>query len=352
MTFPHFPAARGAVLLAVLVLAVLVLPAGRAAARPAAVDPGFDLTAALAALETEPVHRVPGAPARFDAARVRPLLGPDTRVLLMPYTPLELGAAEHYERVLRPVDDWACDRDLDVVTVTGLQVRSEAGSWGSETLDGVRARLAHLDVTTDLALALENLRSGVRSAPEPPARPVPPDPAELAAVLAGLATSRTHGSVPDGRWIDDALPGGRARVVALPALAPGAPDPDLLPALRAAHPDDVVVVLRGRWIEAAGPDPETGSARDYVLGRYDELLPQRQVEPRAIARLFLERLALLRSGEPFGRPRPQAVGAAALAALLTPWTIGGTAVVLGGGSVLGAVLRSRRRAEQIGRAHV
>lgn len=343
---PSLPCARLVALAAALAM-LGVLP-GSAAARTAGDEayPGFDLTAALAALETGQLYRAPGAPAVFDESRVLPILGPEVRILLAPYMPLDFGSGPLYDAVLDPLHSWAGERELDLVLVVGVGVQTlRAGSFGPSTLDGVRARLAHRDVTTDLVLALENLRSGLEHLDDPRPRPVPPDPAERDAVLAGLASSRVHGAFADGPWLDAALPGGNVRIAALPALGLGAPDPDLLPVLRAAFPDDVVVVLRDRWIEAAGPDAETVSARDYILGRYDDFLARRQVEPRAIARLFLERLELLRSGEPFGRPQPEPVRADEVARRWVPWVFGGAAVVLGGGSLLLAGLRSRRRAE-------
>lgn len=346
MPLPTIRGVRRAALL--VAVAMLVLLPGRAVAQPGRVEgyPGLDLTVALAALETGPVFRAPGAPALFDESRVLPLVGPTARILLAPYSPLDYGATRFVEEVMEPIRDWAFERDLDVVLVTGLGVRVlSAGVFGPTTLDGVRATLAHHDVTAELELALEYVRSGLEHLDDPPTRPVPPDPAELATVLAGLSTSRVFGGLADGPWLDQALPGGAVRVVALPALPLGAPDPELLAAVVAAFPDDVVVVLRDRWIEAAGPDPEVASARDYVLGRYADFLTQRQVEPQAIARLFLERLALLRSGEPFGRPQPGPVSVEALAGKWTPWVLGAAACVLGGGSVLVAVLRARRRVE-------
>lgn len=341
-----------------VVAALLLLLPGTATARadvtrppqvppaPAVPYPGLDLVAAESALQTGPVYRAPGAPAQYDEARVRPLLAPGTRILLAPYTPLDYGSGRLADDVTTPLRDWARDRDLKVVLVVGLRVRVlSSGAIGPSTLDGVRALLAHHDVTADLVLALENLRSGLEHLADPPAHPGPPDPAERDAVLAGLRASRIYGGVADGPWVDKALPGGAVRVAALPALAPGAPDPEMLPALRAAFPGEVVVVLRDRWIEAAGPDVETGSARDYVLGRYADFLAQRQVEPKAEIRLLLERLALLRSGEPFGRPQPAGVRADDLAARWTPWALGAAALVLGGGSLVLAAVRTRRRSE-------
>ncbi|GAA2571049.1 hypothetical protein [Pseudonocardia hydrocarbonoxydans] len=136
---------RTAATAAALVLLAVLVPG---AARAAEVYPGLDLDAALSALERAPVHRVPGAQARLDEAALRPLLDPDTRVLVTPYAPLELPLAQRYDLVDRPLAGWARDRDLDVVLVTGTRVRivGEA-TVGASALDDLRENLAHLDVT-------------------------------------------------------------------------------------------------------------------------------------------------------------------------------------------------------------
>lgn len=342
-----------ALLAAALMLAVLT--AGPARAEPT--YPGFDLDAALRALESDAVYRAPAAPARYDEAAVRPLLDPDVRILLAPYTPLDLSAGERYDLVDGPVGDWADEREVEVVLVVGTAVRIVgAGSVGTSDLDDVRRTLAHLDVTADLRFALTYLRTGEEVGEPAPGGGVV-DPAERDAVLAGLRRSRVHvapgapgpgvGPGPelaDGPWIDEALPGGRVRIAVLPPLDPGAPDRELLADLRAAFPDDVAVVLRGRWLEAAGPDAaEVRSARDYVLGRFDEFLRARELPPRGTTTRFLERLALLRSGDPFGRPRPEPVVADDVVARWTPPVVIGAAVLLGGSALLGALAAARRR---------
>jgi hypothetical protein len=351
---------RPAALLAVLALLVLAGPAGAAAPTRDAGWSGLDVGAALARLETEPVHRAAGAPARFDEAAVRPLLDPGTRVLLVPHAPLDLGPDERYDVLDGPVADWARDRERDVVLVVGTRVRVVgSGTVVADGLDELRPLLAHLDVTAQLRFALTLVRTGEEVDVSAPADPVPADPAERAAVLDALRGGRVAvapgaadapGTDPgppleDGAWIDEALPGGRVRIAALPALDVGAPDPDLLADLRAAHPDDVVLVLRGRWLDAAGPDPElVRSARDHVLGRFEEFLLGRTLPPRGVVRPFLERLALLRSGEPFGRPRPQPVVADDVVARWAPPVAVGAAVALGGSGLLVAGRAARRRA--------
>lgn len=344
---------RTAATAAALVLLAVLVPG---AARAAEVYPGLDLDAALSALERAPVHRVPGAQARLDEAALRPLLDPDTRVLVTPYAPLELPLAQRYDLVDRPLAGWARDRDLDVVLVTGTRVRivGEA-TVGASALDDLRENLAHLDVTAQVRFALTYLRTGEEVDLGAPSGGVE-DPAERDAVLAGLRESRVvaTGTAPgtgpgdplvDGPWIDDLLPGGRVRIAALPALDAGAPDRDLLAALSAAYPDEVVLVQRGRWLEAAGPDPvEVRSARDYVLGRYEDIILDRTLPPRALASQFLERLALLRSGEPFGRPRPEPVVADTVVARWAGPVAVGAAAALGLAALLAAGVAARRRA--------
>lgn len=344
---------RPVALVAALVLLAVLAPG---TAQATETYPGLDLDAALSALEREPIHRVPAAQARFDEARLRPLLDPDVRVLVVPYTPLDLSASERYDLVDGPLADWAYDRDLEVVLVVGTEVRivGEA-TVGTTSLDDLRQNLAHLDVTDEVRFALTYLRTGEEVDLGGPSGAVP-DPAERDAVLAGLRQSRvvatatapgTEPGVPlvDGPWIDEVLPGGRVRIVALPALDVGAPDRDLLAALTAAYPDDVVLVQRGRWLEAAGPDAEqVRSARAWVLGRYEGFLLGRTLPPRGPVTQFLERLALLRSGEPFGRPRPVPVVADAVVARWAGPVAAAAAVGLGLAALLVAAGAARRRA--------
>lgn len=143
----------------------------------------------------------------------------------------------------------------------------------------------------------------------------------------------------------DLVPGLPVRVAFLPLLARGTPYPDLLPALQAQFPDELVVLVRGAWLEAAGPgQPEITSARNYVLGAYRKQLLERAVASPQVVRLFLERLGELRYGDGFRRPPVAPLTKEQLLERLAPWTVPAFALLLGGGSVLTWVrLRVRRR---------
>lgn len=90
---------RPVALAAALVLLAVLAPG---TAQATETYPGLDLDAALAALEREPIHRVPAAQARFDEAQVRPLLDPDTRGLVIPYAPLDLSTSDRYDSSTPP----------------------------------------------------------------------------------------------------------------------------------------------------------------------------------------------------------------------------------------------------------
>src|SRR5690606_19031695 len=143
---------------------------------------------------------------------------------------------------------------------------------------------------------------------------------------------------------------GRYRVVYLPPARPGRPVPDPLPGLTERFPNDTVVVVRGLWLDAAGPGDQQALATSLRFGRAAEaesiLWTGRQV---GIVKAFFDRLSLIRRGvlDPRGIPvRPPSVEETG--GLVGPWAFAATGVVLGGASVGGWWWRRvrRQRAEQ------
>lgn len=143
----------------------------------------------------------------------------------------------------------------------------------------------------------------------------------------------------------DLVPGLPVRVAFLPLLPRGTPYPDLLPAVQAQFPRELVVLVRGAWLEAAGPGQvEISSARNYVLGAFRKQLLERAVASPQVVQLFLERLGELRYGDAFRRPPVAPLTEQQLLERLAPWTVLSFALLLGGGSVLTWLrLRVRRR---------
>ncbi len=333
--------------LAGLVLALLPPPAW------AAEDvPRLDLAAAQRALVTEQVYAAPGAVATFDPARVLPELPSDARVLIGPPRSLE-ERSNFYDTVYGPMTTWADEREVRLVLVTGLQVEVPGlGTVTQDELPEMRLLLAQSDVTESLRYAARSLSGTepIDDSPTPDER-VPPDPALVAEVVAGLRAA-PRWSAP-GITVDlsrssawaDLVPGLSMRVAFLPLLPRGTPYPDLLPALQTQFPGELVVVARGAWLEAAGPgQTEITSARNYVLGAYRKQLLERAAASPQVVRLFLERLGELRYGDAFRRPPVAPVTEEQLLERLAPWTALALALLLGGGSVLTWLrLRVRRR---------
>ncbi|GAB2913889.1 hypothetical protein GCM10027047_09800 [Rhodococcus aerolatus] len=347
-----------------LVVTVVVVLAGRGSSTDTGTDPfpgvttvdpaapGTDPVVALwPRVLAEQVVTAPGAVARFDPAAVLPELG-RTHVLLAPPDPATRG--DHYDRVIGPLTDLARDADLDVLLVTGLTVHVVRGSGpglGSPApsgLAGLQVLLGSSDVTDLLVL-------GARSVADPDtpgtADPVPRTPvadeAEAAPVVAGLRAGRqwtAPGADPPTQDPGAAVRGVGVRVAYLPPAALGAPQPDLLPALTAAFPGEVVVVARGRWVDVGGPRQAVlTSARDYALGRGEVAFTQWGTPVDQLVGLVLRRVDLLVNADPFQRDPLAPTTTERLLARWVPVVALGLAAVLLAGSGVIAVRRVRRR---------
>jgi hypothetical protein len=301
-------------LVGLLALVPLLLVAPARAADPVP----FDVAAAAQALHTgQPIYRAPGAIAQLDPAVVLPELGSTGRVLLAP--PLAPGAEDTYVDRLKPLADLARALDLDVLLVTGLDVQVIDGSSIVQSdLGEAREALAHRDVTEPLRFAARIVREPDYVDDVPALDPSVPAPAALAdQVVAGLRASPrwvapgVDADLGDGSRLPVLDPPVAVRVAALPVLRRGAPYPDLGPALARAFPGELVITLRGSWIEAVGPDPvRLESARNYLLGVGRAQLFQQAVPAGDLVRLLLQRYADLQSADPFaGRPRTASAAA-------------------------------------------
>lgn len=293
---------------------LLLLPALPARAAPVQLD----VAAVAAALPTQQVYRAPGAIAQVDLRVVLPLLGPEGRVVLAP--PLAPGTEDAYPALLDPLAQLARVLGLHVLLVTGLDVSTlNGGTVTQSDLGESRETLAYRDVT-------EPLRFAARFAQDPgyvddvPAKDlhVKAPRALVEQVVAGLTASPRYvapgvaADLGDGSGLPTSSfnPPLKLRVAALPVLTRGQPYPDLAPALEAAFPGEVVIVLRGSWIEATGPDPiRLESARNYLLGVGRSELYQQAVPAKDLVLLLLQRLSDLQDADPFGGRAPLAAAA-------------------------------------------
>lgn len=347
-------------------LVALGLSAAPAAAQPGVrVDPG-PIVAALTS--GEQLIRAPGTIARFDEARVREELGEDVRLVVLPEVDYDLYPSvgdnnQYHEIVVRPILDWALDRQVPVVAVTGLDVTMFAGPSTLDhrlpaDFDELRTTTAYRDITERL-IVFARLGNGL--APEAaedveithPA-PVPASPERVAELVAALRAHPVYNAPGRTDPIDDWVVetsrsenGLGLRVAAFPFIEPGQPVVDYATPLGAAFPDDVVLVLHGDWLDIVAPDQDKAlAARAFAYGDADLSLLNGG-SSQSLLRDTVKRLDLLLTetawGFPQPPPQPRAVPFDVQRAVsaLAPWVLVGSAVVIGGAGVL----RHRRRAE-------
>lgn len=346
-------------------LVALGLTAAPAAAQPGVrVDPG-PILAALAG--GEQLIRAPGTIARFDEARVREELGGAVRLVVLPEVDYDLYPSEgddnqYHEIVVRPILDWALDREVPVVVITGLDVTMIAGPPVSEhrlpaDFDELRTTTANRDITERL-IVFARLGNGL--APEVAEDveithlpPVPAAPGRVAEVVAALRAHSLYNAPGRTDPIEDWVIASslsendlQIRVAAFPFLEPGQPVVDYATPLGAAFPDDVVLVLHGDWLDIVAPDQDKAlAARAFAYGDADLSLLNGG-SSQSLLRDTVKRLDLLLTetswGYPQPPPQPHAVpfDVRRTVSAFAPWVLVGSAVVIGGAGVL----RHRRRA--------
>lgn len=325
----------------IAVVAVLLTLLGPAVAGGAAhADepvPKFDLARAVRELRTDPVYIAPGSQAGIDAARLRRELPPLRASVVVAPVGTELRSYDFK------------DIEGHLIMVSGLHVTSNA--LLDVTLRAVlrrylRQALETYDVTGLVyAVAAASVNGGaVGEEWEPAGRPA--EDAETRAFVAALSRQRVYaapgvaarGPANHVRAAGD-IP---YRVLILPPSPPGATEPRLLPALTKAFPGDVIVVVRGLWLTAAGPDaPATlASAQRYAMSRTAYTLEARTMKRATewydvawALEPFFERLAQLRAGRQWRPPPGPRLHVAATAGRLAPWAFAVAALLLGVGAL-------------------
>ncbi|MBB3666343.1 hypothetical protein FB384_005305 [Prauserella sediminis] len=343
--------------------------AGKAQERP---EP--DGEAIWRGLQQDPVHVMPGAQARFDDATIRQQRrSADAEVAGTVYivvAPIGRSGIS----IRNALDDHLGEQD-ELITVGGLQVGTDwfefaggryygdgpEGDW-SNAVNRRHARtvMTTYDVTAPL---VDVLRMARRADPADPAPPPAREPAPRATVDR-LATDLERDRIADGMSTDgighgdierppyDAEEFGRFRIAYLPPARPGQPVDDPLPALSRRFPEDTVVVVRGLWVDAAGPgdrdavDTALQYARD---NRNDDLLWLGR--PASAVGDFYERIGQIRRGtlDPRGVPvKPPS--ADETGGVVGPWAFAATGVVIASVSAGAWWWRRRRRQESEARA--
>lgn len=356
--------------LALVVLAWLI-----AAALPAHAQdtkPELDGEAIWRQLQHEPIAVLPGAVARFDEDRVRaemrrsePAVKGTIYVVVAPFRTSRLDIAE-------PLEKYLSDDDV-LITVGGVEVDTDwfeladgkyYGKGPEGSYDAAINRrhaptvLRTYDVTAPLVDVLRLARGDGLGKRQRPPRVVEASDELVDRIENGMrkrlfvdpALATTEDELARFRLFEPDESVGRYRVVYLPPARPGRPVPDPLPGLTERFPNDTVVVVRGLWLDAAGPGDQQALATSLRFGRAAEaesiLWTGRQV---GIVKAFFDRLSLIRRGvlDPRGIPvRPPSVEETG--GLVGPWAFAATGVVLGGASVGGWWWRRvrRQRAEQ------
>jgi hypothetical protein len=214
----------------ILIFTVLVLLAGAPVVAAQPVD--------LSDLVTDQLYRAPGAVATLDEARVRAVLRPEDRVLLAPFDAVD-GVDD------RRLREWAGEHGVRLLVVEGLAARVVGGpSYRAPDRASLRRLALYADVTPGVLDLLG--RDSRVSVPEP----VKPSREQVAALAARLREADR-------------------KVLTLPGPAPGDPHVDYASSLAREFPDELVMVVQGRWFDVAAPDQDAAEqARDYLFGRW------------------------------------------------------------------------------------
>lgn len=316
----------------------------------------LDVAKALAALADQQVYRAPGAVAYLDEDRVLPALKDDTRVLVAPYSGVfekggnYVNGDAHYDQVGKPLDDWATKHHLHLIFVEGIDVTlyGEPGAGiGPSDIPELRQVTAYLDVSTSVIFAAR-YAAGMPADKAadfdyPNTEPVPPTQDQVDDLAAKLQADPVYNAPGRDDPVDPRMAqvaqklGITVRVAAFPVLQPGQKIVDYAPELLKRFPDDVVMVVRGRWLDvAAKQQAKADSARDYAYGRYENSsFTQGSLMQDRIATV-LDRLQYLLKDTAYGRPQPQPQPRAQpydvrrTISGLAPWALVGAALVLGG----------------------
>jgi len=319
-------------------------------------DPGWTMAEAKAAVASGVISRVDGAPAVVNAEAVRRAVkGTDIRVVMLPFEPLEPDPRHAAGMQAVDLKDWASDeKGYELIVVEGLQVAFSIYDIVPDSMAELQPVLAQMDVTHQVLFAVSNLQK-TDAPPDPTTPPTrPADRTQIDTIADALAADDIYNDPalatpqqPEKGW--DAA-GVTVRAAFLPPAPRGTELTDLVTPLHQRFPDDLVVVVRGRWVEAAGPQQDlVHSSLLWVYGYFSRGLLGWQVEPSSVVRLLIERVALLGTGVVTDQPSPSepADPVSSLPKTL-PWVFAGVAllivvVVTVGKTVGDSKERARRR---------
>jgi hypothetical protein len=327
-----------------------------APSQPPAAESPLTWTAAqaLAALRTQVIARLPGAPAVIDEGRVRAeLAAKGGHLLLLPFSGVDTRK-QHSAEVDKVTQGYHETGKL--VVVSGVNVQSVTDSLVAEpsTMTDLTMVMGSYDVTDLVLTAVDNDKPTKQPvAPPAPLPTVPADPAQVETIARALVENQVYtapGIPPatrDDRW-NRVGPGRTVRIAVLPPLAAGAKFPALAAALAQRFPRDLVAVVFGEWADFAGPDPDV--QRTAVVAYYSqnyEQLAEWGPDPLTLGLVLVGEITDQRTRRDAALVTPDAdtdplsaVGAA------LPWIFTGTVLVLAGGGLVvrrrSALRRARR----------
>jgi hypothetical protein len=292
-----------------------------------------------AMLNAEPVVRLPGAIAAWDAERVRQASGGrDVRIIATPP-----GLTKEQRSVLADVDfevrrGLGDDENTIVFTIDGTRVSGGIYEVAPSTLDEWRAQFGRNDVTVPLVTLINELTG---AGDEPVEGPADDRREPTAAELEDVATQlrATGRFVAPGASLTEvpaeasaeAFGGVPAMYAAFPVQPLGTQAPDYGPALTRLFPETPIVVLYGAWIEYHGPhaaDFADVAAAGYY-SQFGGVLGRGQYPQDNSLRLYLGQIADVRYAGLFDRPLPYTPFdplSVTLPAL--PWIFAGCAALL------------------------
>ncbi len=331
--------------------------------------PKLNVDEALAGLADTDIYRAPGAVAHLDEDAVRAALPPDTKVLVMPYTGrVEAGGNyadgdQHDAEVYDPIETWANENKVTVVGVEGIYVSiygERGGVIGPSDIAELRQTTAYLDVTSEVLFAARyaagDENPDIGSDPIPP---VPPTEEQLEELAEELRETRVYNAPGRDDPIDPRMAalaaeehGLSLRIAAFPIAEPGEPVVDYAPALAPLFPDDVIIVVTGRWLDVVitGQQDKANSARDYAYGRFQNGSFRQGSPMDDRIGTVLERLPSLLAEAAYGRPQPapqpsvQAYDVRRTIGTFAPWVLLGSALVLAAAGLIAYRARTADRA--------
>lgn len=342
-------------------------------------DAAWTLDQAEAAVSASTVARLPGAPAVYDEASVRAAIGAaPIHIALLPFAPVDDTRAA-MEQQAYTLNTWGTQQGWPMIVVQGLQVTVSSYDITPGAIADLEPVLAHNDVTHQILRAITVLQqqaagaattaattaagptnpasSGADST-EPSALPAETaaDPAQVQTIGDALAAGRIYNDpglrqaqTIDSRWANVGT-GLTVRAAFLPSVAPGGQLTDLIGPLAKRFPGDVVVVMRGRWIEVAGPDQEMlDSAVLWLYGNYMKPFLRWEVQPSQAVGLLAGQIGLLRTGVVSNQQSsaPATTSSGSADGWLA-WLLAGAALLLAGigGWWAGRVRRNSRAAAE------